>query len=80
MNDLFIKEDVLNADLLFGQLWEISVDGMRLIDDDGNILLVNDAFCKIFNMHKEQLLNKPFSVVYTQAEQESALKSYQQDK
>lgn len=79
MNELFIKEDVLNADLLFGQLWEISVDGMRLIDDDGNILLVNDAFCKIFNMHKEQLLNKPFSVVYTQAEQESALKSYQQD-
>ena len=54
MNELFIKEDVLNADLLFGQLWEISVDGMRLIDDDGNILLVNDAFCKIFNLHKEQ--------------------------
>lgn len=79
MNALFIKEDVLNADLLFGQLWEISVDGMRLIDDDGNILLVNDAFCKIFNMRKEQLLNKPFSIVYTQAEQESALKSYQQD-
>lgn len=79
MNALFIKEDVLNADLLFGQLWEISVDGMRLIDDDGNILLVNDAFCKIFNMRKEQLLNKPFSIVYTQAEQESALKSYQHD-
>ncbi len=79
MTELFIKEDILNADLLFGQLWEISVDGMRLIDEEGNILLVNDAFCKIFNMHKDHLLNKPFSIVYTKPEQESALKAYQQD-
>jgi len=79
MNELFLKEDIFNADLLFGQLWEISVDGMRLIDEDGNILLVNDSFCKIFNMQKEQLINKPFSVVYAQPEQESALKSFLRD-
>ncbi len=79
MNQLFLKEDVLNADLLFGQLWEISVDGMRLIDEDGNILLVNDSFCKIFNMQKDQLINKPFSIVYTKSEQDSALNSYQRD-
>ena len=79
MNELFLKEDVFNADLLFGQLWEISVDGMRLTDEDGNILLVNESFCKIFNMQKEQLVGKPFSVVYSYPEQESALKSYQRD-
>ena len=79
MNQLFLKEDVLSADLLFGQLWEISVDGMRLIDENGNILLVNDSFCKIFNMQKDQLINKPFSIVYTKSEQDSALKSYQKD-
>ena len=79
MNEPFLNEDVFNADLLFGQLWEISVDGMRLIDEDGKILLVNDSFCKIFNMQKDLLLNKPFSIVYTPSEQESALKSYQRD-
>jgi two-component system sensor histidine kinase UhpB len=79
MNELFLKEDVLNTDLLFGQLWEISVDGMRLTDEEGNILLVNEAFCKTFNMPKDQLLGKPFSVVYSHPEQESALKSYQRD-
>jgi len=79
MKDLFFKEDILNADLLFGQLWEISVDGMRLTDEEGNILLVNEAFCKIFNMQKDQLLGKPFSIVYSYLEQESALKSYQRD-
>lgn len=79
MNKLFLKEDVLNTDFLFGQLWEISVDGMRLTDDEGNIILVNDSFCKIFNMQKNQLIGKPFSVVYSYPEQESALQSYQQD-
>ena len=65
MNEFFLKENVLNADLLFGQLWEISVDGMRLTDEDGNILLVNESFCKIFNMQKDQLIGKPFSIVYS---------------
>ena len=79
MNDLVIKEEFSNIDLLFGQLWEISVDGMRLVDEDGNILLVNDSFCKIFQMEKEKLLGKPFSIVYDKGEQEDALKTFQRD-
>jgi len=79
MNDLLIKEEFSNIDLLFGQLWEISVDGMRLVDEDGNILLVNDSFCKIFQMEKEELLGKPFSIVYDKDEQDDALKTFQRD-
>jgi PAS domain S-box-containing protein len=79
MNDLIIKEEFSNIDLMFGQLWEISVDGMRLVDEDGNILLVNDSFCKIFQMEKDYLIGKPFSIVYAKDEQEDALKSYQRD-
>jgi len=79
MNDLPPKEELSNIDLLFGQLWEISVDGMRLTDEEGNILLVNDSFCKIFQMEKDRLLGKPFSIVYAETEQEAALKSYQRD-
>lgn len=79
MNDFLAKEELSNIDLLFGQLWEISVDGMRLTDEDGKILLVNDSFCKIFQMEKDQLIGKPFSIVYDKDEQEDALKSYQRD-
>jgi len=79
MNDLLIKEEFSNIDLLFGQLWEISVDGMRLVDEDGNILLVNDSFCRIFQIEKEKLLGKPFSIVYDEGEQEDALKTFQRD-
>lgn len=79
MDDLLLKKELLNIDLLFGQLWEISVDGMRLIDEDGKILLVNDAFCKIFQMEREEVLGKPFSIVYADDEHEKALKAYQRD-
>ena len=79
MDDFLLKEELSNIDLLFGQLWEISVDGMRLTDEDGNILLVNDSFCKIFQMEKDLLLGKPFSIVYAKPEQEAALNSYQRD-
>lgn len=74
-----LNAELTNTDLLFGKLWEISVDGMRLIDSLGSILLVNDSFCRIFEIDKEQLLHKPFSIVYSANEQESALKSYQKD-
>jgi PAS domain S-box-containing protein len=73
MDDLLLKEDLPNIDLLFGQLWEISVDGMRLIDEDGKILLVNDSFCKKFQMEKDNLLGKPFSIVYKKMSRKPAL-------
>jgi len=52
MNDEVLKEELTNIDLLFGQLWEISVDGMRLVDETGNILLVNDSSVKFFRWKK----------------------------
>ena len=79
MKDVVFREELSNIDLLFGQLWEISVDGMRLVDENGIILLVNDSFCNIFRMEKEQLIGKPFSIVYSAEEQEDALKAYQRD-
>lgn len=74
-----LNEDLQNIDLLFGQLWESSIDGMRLIDEDGNILLVNESFCNMFDLSREQLIGKPFSVVYTESQQQSALESFRND-
>lgn len=79
MNEYILKEDLQNIDLIFGQLWESSVDGMRLIDEEGNILLVNDAFCKMVGFTREQLLGQPFSIVYSEPEQNQALESFRND-
>lgn len=49
---------------LFQLVWERSIDGMRLIDENGTMLLVNDAFCKMIGMEREELIGKSFSIIY----------------
>ncbi|MFC2088640.1 PAS domain S-box protein, partial [Calditrichota bacterium] len=58
---------------------EISVDGMRLTDEKGNILAVNEAFCKTVEMTKDKLIYQPFPVIYDQAERKEALEMYTHD-
>ena len=80
MHDFLRAEETINkAEVLFSQLWEISVDGMRLIDESGNIILVNDAYCRIVEMKKNNLLGKSFSVVYHPSEQSQVQELYQRD-
>jgi two-component system sensor histidine kinase UhpB len=73
------QEALEKSEILFSKLWEISVDGMRLTDENGTIIMVNDAYCRIVELIKEELLYKPFSVVYHESEQEDVLGIYKRD-
>ncbi|MFH0734604.1 MAG: PAS domain S-box protein [bacterium] len=58
------EELTKKSEYLFRSLWENSLDGMRLIDENGIILLVNDAFCKIAGKKPEELIGRQFTVIY----------------
>lgn len=79
MVETLFNEELLDVDLLFPQLWEASIDGMRIIDEKGIILLVNDSFCKMFRMNRDDLIGKPFSIVYQESERKEALTVFQKD-
>ncbi|MGA2854891.1 MAG: PAS domain S-box protein, partial [Verrucomicrobiota bacterium] len=53
-----------SSEMLFRSVWENSVDGMRLTDESGVIVAVNDAYCKMTGMEAQELEGKPFTVVY----------------
>src|SRR3970040_1411859 len=73
-------EDALNrSELLFSRLWDISVDGMRIIDGDGIVIMVNNAYCRMIDKSKEELIGMPFSIAYHPTEQKEVLKTYQRD-
>jgi two-component system, cell cycle sensor histidine kinase and response regulator CckA len=55
---------VRESELRFRLVWNNSADGMRLTDRDGRILDVNDAFCRLVKIPREELLNQIFSVAY----------------
>jgi len=52
------------ADQEFRTSWDTSFDGMRIIDRDGVVLNVNDAYCRIVVKPRLQIVGRCFTEVY----------------
>ena len=63
------EEALKGSEIRFHSVWENSVDGMRLTDEDGIIVAVNQPFCKLVGMEREELEGQPFTVIYAEGEQ-----------
>ena len=62
-------EDALrSSELLFHSVWANSVDGMRICDQDGMIVAVNEAYCRLVAKTRAELEGQPFTVVYDASE------------
>jgi PAS domain S-box-containing protein len=57
-----------SSEVLFRSVWENSVDGMRLADENGVVIAVNDAYCKLIGMEASALEGKLFTIVYAESE------------
>ena len=64
---------VQSSEMLFRSVWENSVDGMRLTDENGVIIAVNKAYCKLVGMEAEQLEGKLFTIVYAESKNPRAM-------
>ncbi len=62
-SETVLEEKINNTESLFSWLWELSVDGMRLLDSAGKIILVNDAYCTMVDLPKKNLIGQLFSEV-----------------
>ncbi len=62
ISEFKIKE----AEELFRSLWENSLDGFRLVDTKGEIILVNKSYCELVNKREEELIGKIFTTVYSE--------------
>ena len=61
---------------VFGSLWEQVRDGLRLTDAEGRIVAVNQAYCEMAGLRREQLVGQSFVCVYPEAQREHALARY----
>jgi PAS domain S-box-containing protein len=52
-----------SSEMLFHSVWENSVDGMRLTDENGTIVAVNEAFCRLVDMERIELEGESFTIV-----------------
>ncbi|MDB6025356.1 MAG: multi-sensor hybrid histidine kinase [Verrucomicrobiales bacterium] len=71
------EEALRNSEIRFHSIWENSVDGMRLTDERGIIVAVNNAYCRLVGADRKDLEGKPFSVVYAETDyQREVLEKY----
>ena len=87
-NFVAVKEDITEkkktADKLikseeeFRAVWESSVDAMRVVDENGIIINVNDAYCELLGITKDNLLGKPFNVSYVITDEDKSLERYKE--
>jgi PAS domain S-box-containing protein len=57
-----------SSETLFRSVWENSADGMRLTDEKGVIVAVNNAFCQLAGMPQDELEARPFTVIFASSE------------
>lgn len=73
-----IKTDnkLKSAESTFTEVWQKSSDGMRLTDENGIVLLCNDAYADMVEMKRSEIENKKFSNVYYEEKREYILTRY----
>ena len=62
----------------FRSVWEHSKDGMRLTDKKGIMIEVNEAFCKLVQIPREQLVGHVFSTIYSRGGKDDDISLYYQ--
>ncbi len=67
------SEELRRSEQEFRKVWEGSLDGMRLTDEHGITLQVNDAYARMVGKPASELIGKPFSVIYEIEQQEQML-------
>jgi PAS domain S-box-containing protein len=69
-------EVLQRSENLFRSIWENSKDGMRLTDNKGLVIAVNESFCRMVDKRQEEIEGHLLSEIYSSDEKEQILKSY----
>ena len=70
------EEELRKSEAQLRLSWENSLDGMRLLDEQGNFTMVNEAYCRMVDKPREALLGRPLSVIYDEIEGQRILQHH----
>ncbi len=64
------------SEKIISQVWNTSADGMRLTDEKGKIIAVNNSYCKMIGIEHSKLEGMDISVVYDKEFSRNLLQKY----
>ena len=77
VSDRKMAEEALKiSESQFRSVWEKSLDGMRLIDESGKSIVVNQAYCKLFEKEKQEIEGHHLAIVFNETEKNHISKSF----
>lgn len=77
--EVYFEEKLTNTDNIFKAIWEKSSDGMRLTDENGIILMCNNAYAEMVERPKNNLEGSPLSIMYSEDSSEHVISKYLQN-
>ncbi len=73
-----LLNEIISSEEKFRSIWENSVDAMRLINEKGVIINVNESYCNLFGLTKEKIIGNPFNVSYIITESDKSLNGFKE--
>lgn len=73
-DELRIKE----SEARFKAIWKHSRDGFRLTDENGIVLMANNAYFHFVGKTEEEIIDKPFYIVYNNSMHQLSLENYKE--
>ncbi len=70
------EEKILSSEKTFRTVWEKSLDGMRLTDENGMVFMCNNAYADMMEKSKEDIEGKPLNDVYSKSRGSHSLLIY----
>jgi PAS domain S-box-containing protein len=72
------EEALATSERLLRSVWENATDSMRITDQSGTVIRVNEAYCRFAGLPAENLENHPFWIIYPEADQPAIRARYQE--
>jgi PAS domain S-box-containing protein len=67
---------VVQSELRLRLVWENALLAMRLADANGNVVLVNSAYCKIVGKSRSEIEGRSFAAAYSEPNRDQSLADY----
>lgn len=65
------EKKLIQSEKQFRSVWEHANEGMRITDHSGNIIMVNDAYCRMVRKTEDELTGQKFNVVFANENEET---------
>ena len=73
---LIAEEKLRSSENTFKTIWENSLDGMRLTDEDGIVYMCNEAYAKMIGKSRFEIEGQPVSSIYDEEHGPKILSEY----